>query len=103
MQPRKQTPSQSMLRRPAASAAVMPCAATATSDNRCSTLSLGGKLHIALFPSVSGAYALGSQRTGSRFPLRAQHATKALRRAEQNLASTGCPAAIIEENQSMAD
>src|SRR3954453_21738026 len=73
MQPRKQTPSQSMLRRPAASAAGTAFAGTATRDNRCSTLSLGGELHIALFPSVSGAYASGSP--ANRFPIPAAGAT----------------------------
>src|ERR1700742_5022371 len=44
--PSMQTPAQSMLRRPAASAAVIACAASATSDRKCSTLSLGGRFHI---------------------------------------------------------
>ncbi len=47
MQPNRQTPTQSMLRRPAASAAVIAWAANATIDSRCNTVSLGGRLHIA--------------------------------------------------------
>src|SRR4029450_12668879 len=46
MQPSMQTPAQSMLRRPAASAAVIACAASATSDSQCNTKSLVGRLHI---------------------------------------------------------
>src|SRR5215475_4684956 len=46
MQLSMHTPTQSMLRRPAASAAVMACAAIATSDSPCSTKSLAGRLHI---------------------------------------------------------
>src|ERR1700722_18250981 len=46
MQPSRQTPTQSMLRRPAASAALIACAASATSERMCSTLSLGGRPHI---------------------------------------------------------
>ena len=52
MQPSMHTPAQSMLRRPAASAAVIACAAIATSDSPCSTKSLGGRLHIAFAPVV---------------------------------------------------
>src|ERR1700692_3656132 len=47
MQPSMHTPTQSMLRRPAASAAVIACAASATSDSTCKTVSLGGRPHIA--------------------------------------------------------
>jgi hypothetical protein len=47
MQPSRQTPTQSMLRLPAASAAVIACAASATIDSTCSTVSLGGRPHIA--------------------------------------------------------
>ena len=47
MQPSRQTPTQSMLRRPAASAAVIACAASATSDSPYRTISLGGRSHIA--------------------------------------------------------
>jgi len=47
MQPSMQTPAQSMLRRPAASAAIIACAASATSDSRCKTVSLDGRAHIA--------------------------------------------------------
>src|ERR1700733_14350678 len=50
-QPSRQTPTQSMLRRPAASAAVIAWAASATSERMCSTVSLGGMPHI--FPSRS--------------------------------------------------
>src|SRR5579862_3595913 len=46
IQPSKHTPIQSMLRRPAASAAVIACAANATSDRTCNTVSLGGRPHI---------------------------------------------------------
>ena len=48
MQPSRHTPTQSMLRFPAASAAVIACAASATSDSRCKTLSLGGRPHIEI-------------------------------------------------------
>ena len=47
MQPSMQTPAQSMLRLPAASAAVIACAASATSDSTCRTISLDGRLRIA--------------------------------------------------------
>src|SRR6266536_426408 len=47
MQPSMHTPAQSMLRRPAASAAVIACAVNATYDKRCRTVSPGGKLHMA--------------------------------------------------------
>src|SRR3954464_752013 len=100
MQPRKQTPSQSMLRLPAASAAVMPCAATATSDRTCSTLSPGGRLHI-VFPSP--ALELGTSSRGSvraaQVPDSRRGATcdESMRGAERNLASEGCLAAINEE------
>src|SRR5262249_40225044 len=47
MQPSRQTPTQSMLRRPAASAAVIACAASATSDSAVRTISLDGKSRIA--------------------------------------------------------
>src|SRR4030081_1104155 len=43
MQPSMHTPTQSMLRFPAASAAVIACAASATSDSACRTISLGNK------------------------------------------------------------
>src|SRR6266498_321289 len=46
-QPSMHTPAQSMLRRPAASAAVIACAVNATYDKRCRTVSPGGKLHMA--------------------------------------------------------
>src|SRR5882762_10630244 len=46
MQPSMHTPTQSMLRFPAASAAVIACAASATSDSACRTISLGGKPNI---------------------------------------------------------
>src|SRR5258708_32905390 len=47
MQPSMHTPAQSMLRLPAESAAVIACAASATSDNPYKTISLGGKPRIA--------------------------------------------------------
>src|ERR1700730_23319 len=43
MQPSMHTPTQSMLRVPAASAAGIACAASATSDSACRTISLGSK------------------------------------------------------------
>src|ERR1700761_3348098 len=62
MQPSMQTPAQSMLRRPAASAAVIACAASATSDRKCSTLSLGGRFHIESLGAnnLPGIYGTGS-------------------------------------------
>src|SRR5579872_7505967 len=44
--PNMQTPAQSMLRLPAASAAVIDCAATAMNESTCSTESVGGMVHI---------------------------------------------------------
>jgi hypothetical protein len=41
------TPTKSMLRLPAASAAVIACAATAMNDKTCKTESVGGKAHIS--------------------------------------------------------
>ena len=46
MQPSMETPAQSMLRRPAASAAVIAPAVSATSDSQCNTKSLEGRFHI---------------------------------------------------------
>src|SRR6478752_6687104 len=51
MQPSMHTPAQSMLRLPAASAAVIACAATAMNDSTCSTESVGGMVHIAGAPT----------------------------------------------------
>src|SRR3954462_495628 len=47
MQPSMQTPAQSMLRRPAASAAVIAFDVSATYVSTCNTVSLGGRLHMA--------------------------------------------------------
>src|ERR1700757_3599336 len=47
MHPSMQTPTQSMLRRPAARAAVIACAASATKDSKFNTISLGGRLRMA--------------------------------------------------------
>src|SRR5580692_5546359 len=64
MAPSMQTPAQSMLRRPAASAAVMACAASATSDSAYRTISPGGRFCIATSKASakrdSQAYAAGS-------------------------------------------
>src|ERR1700755_203909 len=61
--PSMQTPAQSMLRRPAASAAVIACAASATYCRKCSTLSAGGKFHIR----ASSRTGAGKLRSG--FPV----------------------------------
>src|ERR1700754_1504031 len=47
MQPSMQTPAQSMLRRPAARAAVIAWAARATADRKYNTVSFGGRLRMA--------------------------------------------------------
>src|SRR6267154_47382 len=61
MQPSMQTPAQSMLRRPAANAAVIACAAIAISDSQCSTKSVEGRLHIESLIGVDdGTYVAGS-------------------------------------------
>src|SRR5262249_5042933 len=63
MQPSMQTPAQSMLRRPAASAAVIACAASATSDRKCSTLSLGGRFHMESSKHWKGFGTYGDSST----------------------------------------
>jgi hypothetical protein len=61
MQLSMHTPAQSMLRRPAASAAVIAWAAIATSDSQCSTKSLDGRLHMESAPThLHGTYVAGS-------------------------------------------
>src|SRR5690348_14162064 len=62
MQPSRHTPTQSMLRLPAASAAVIACAASATSESTCRTVSLGGRFHIASSLGIAGGgtYVAGS-------------------------------------------
>src|SRR5665213_342271 len=63
MHPSRHTPTQSMLRRPAASAAVIACAASATIDSPCRTISLDGRFCIASSghpQSESETYVAGS-------------------------------------------
>src|SRR5882724_759688 len=60
MQPSMATPAQSMLRRPAASAAVIPCAVSAATCSQCSTKSLEGRFHIKSSREFGGTYVVGS-------------------------------------------
>jgi hypothetical protein len=54
------TPAQSMLRRPAASAAVMACVVIATNESPYNMKSLLGRLHIDSLRWFAGTYAAGS-------------------------------------------
>src|SRR5438132_7603084 len=94
MQLSMHTPAQSMLRRPAASAAVIACAAIAPSDSQYSTKSLAGRLHITIRSSPYVVEPCGFRRapsTGIATVLRNIHRCRKLSSAKLEELDHGLP------------